>query len=49
LLKIKHKLIDVIVITLYAVLAGADEWTEIADFGRIRQEFKEIGVKTAET
>ncbi len=39
LLKIKHKLIDVIVITLCAVLAGADEWTEIADFGRIREQW----------
>jgi predicted transposase YbfD/YdcC len=39
LLKTKHKLIDVIVITLCAVLAGADEWTEIADFGRIREQW----------
>jgi len=39
LLKTRHKLIDIIVITLCAVLAGADEWTEIAEFGRIREKW----------
>ncbi|QCQ22848.1 transposase family protein [Desulfoglaeba alkanexedens] len=34
--KTRHKLIDIVVITLCAVLAGADEWTEIAEFGRIQ-------------
>jgi predicted transposase YbfD/YdcC len=38
-LKTSHKLIDIVVITLCAVLAGADEWTEIAEFGRIKQEW----------
>jgi predicted transposase YbfD/YdcC len=39
LLKTRHQLIDIIVITLCAVLAGADEWTEIADFGRIKEQW----------
>ena len=39
LLKTRHKLIDIIVITLCAVLAGADEWTEIAEFGRIKEQW----------
>jgi len=39
LLKTRHKLIDIIVITLCAVLAGADEWTEIAEFGRIKAKW----------
>jgi len=39
LLKTRHKLIDIIVITLCAVLAGADEWTEIADFGRLKEQW----------
>ena len=38
-LKTRHKLIDIVVITLCAVLAGADEWTEVAEFGRIKQEW----------
>jgi predicted transposase YbfD/YdcC len=39
LLKTKHKLIDIIVITLCAVLAGADDWTEIADFGQAKEQW----------
>lgn len=38
-LKTRHKLIDIIVITLCAVLAGADEWTEIAAFGRSKEQW----------
>ena len=38
-LKMRHKLIDIIVITLCAVLAGADEWTEIAAFGRSKERW----------
>ena len=38
-LKTRHKLIDIIVITLCAVLAGADEWTEIASFGRSKEQW----------
>lgn len=39
ILKTRHKLIDIVVIALCAVLAGADEWTEVAEFGRIKQEW----------
>jgi len=38
-LKIRHKLIDIIVITLCAVISGADEWTEIAQFGRAKEKW----------
>jgi len=38
-LKIRHKLIDIIVITLCAVISGADEWTEIAQFGRAKEQW----------
>lgn len=37
LLKTRHKFIDIIVIALCGMLAGADEWTEIADFGRAKE------------
>lgn len=36
-LKTRHKLIDIIVITLCAVICGADEWVEIARFGRAKE------------
>jgi predicted transposase YbfD/YdcC len=39
LLKTRHKLIDVIVITLCAVIAGADDWVEIAAFGREKEQW----------
>lgn len=39
LLKTRHKLVDIVVITLCAVLAGADEWTEIAEFGTIKKHW----------
>jgi predicted transposase YbfD/YdcC len=39
LLKTRHRLIDIIVVTLCAVLAGADEWTEIAEFGRLKEQW----------
>jgi predicted transposase YbfD/YdcC len=39
LLKTRHKLVDVIVISLCAMLAGADDWVEIADFGRQKEEW----------
>jgi predicted transposase YbfD/YdcC len=37
--KTRHKLVDVIVITLCAVIAGADDWVEIAAFGREKQQW----------
>jgi predicted transposase YbfD/YdcC len=39
LLKTRHKLIDVVVITLCAVIAGADDWVEIAAFGREKEQW----------
>jgi predicted transposase YbfD/YdcC len=39
LLKTHHKLIDVVVITLCAVVAGADDWVEIADFGKEKEQW----------
>lgn len=32
----RHQLLDILTITLCAVLAGADNWVEIAQFGRDR-------------
>lgn len=39
LLKTRHKLVDVVVLTLCAVIAGADDWVEIAAFGREKEEW----------
>jgi len=39
LLKNKHKLIDIVVITVCAMLAGADDWVEIAGFGRAKEDW----------
>ena len=39
LLKTSHKLIDIVVIALCAVISGADDWVEIADYGRIQQDW----------
>lgn len=39
LLKTRHKLVDVVVITLCALIAGADDWVEIAAFGREKEEW----------
>jgi predicted transposase YbfD/YdcC len=38
-LKTRHKLVDVIVITLCAVIAGADDRVEIASFGKEKQHW----------
>lgn len=37
LLKTSHKLNEIITITLCAVIAGADDWVEIADFGEAKE------------
>jgi predicted transposase YbfD/YdcC len=37
--KTRHKLVDVIVITLCAVIAGADDWVEIAAFGKEKEHW----------
>ena len=35
----RHQLIDIIVITICAILCGADSWTEVALFGRCKREW----------
>ncbi len=37
--KVKHKLSDILFLTVCAIIAGADEWTEIEDFGHERLEW----------
>jgi len=42
LLKTRHKLIDIVVITVCALLGGADDWVEIANWNvsmKMRHEF----------
>lgn len=39
LLKNSHKLIDIIVIAICAVICGADTWTQIEEFGKTRQDW----------
>lgn len=33
----KHQLLDIIVIAICAVLSGADAWTDVEDFGRVKE------------
>jgi predicted transposase YbfD/YdcC len=33
----RHKLLDILVIAICAVICGADGWTEVADFGRAKE------------
>ena len=37
--KVKHKLLDIVVIVLFAKLANADDWEEIADFAEYHEAF----------
>ena len=32
----RHELLDIIVITLCAVICGADHWVEIEEFGKVQ-------------
>jgi predicted transposase YbfD/YdcC len=34
-----HRLIDILVITVLAVLCGADDWTDLETFGRLRNDW----------
>lgn len=34
--KVKHKLTDILLLTICAVIAGAEGWEEIEDFGHAR-------------
>jgi predicted transposase YbfD/YdcC len=35
----RHNLVDLVTIAVCAATCGADEWTEVAEFGRIREEW----------
>jgi len=35
-LKTRHKLIDIIIITICAVICGADDWQEVVDYGKAK-------------
>jgi predicted transposase YbfD/YdcC len=35
----KHLLLDILVITILAVMCGADDWTDLETFGRLRMEW----------
>ena len=37
--KVKHKLVDIVMIVLFAILANADEWEEIEDFAHANEGF----------
>lgn len=37
--KVRHKLKDILVIVLFATLADADDWVEIATFGEAHQDY----------
>jgi len=36
---IRHKLVDIIMITLFAVLSNANEWSEIEEFGKAKEKW----------
>lgn len=37
----RHKLLDILGVTICAVIAGADSWTEVEDYGREKHEWLE--------
>ncbi len=39
ILRIEHKLEEIIIIALFAVIAGADTWDDIEDYGKDREEW----------
>ena len=38
-LKTRHKLIDIIIITICAVICGADDWTEVVDYAKAKRDW----------
>ncbi|MCB0181806.1 MAG: transposase family protein [Anaerolineae bacterium] len=38
---VHHQLIDIITIALCAIIAGADTWTEVSQFGKEKQSWFE--------
>lgn len=53
--KIEHKLTDILLLTICAVICGAEGWDEIEDFGEAKQDFLrsygdfEAGIPSADT
>ena len=43
--KKEHSLLDIMAISICATIAGADGWTEIADFGRAKQDWLRTFIK----
>jgi len=37
--KTRHQLIDIVIITICAVFAGADDWVEIANYARAKEDW----------
>ena len=37
--KVKHKLLDIVVIVLFAKLANADDWQEVEIFAKSNEDF----------
>ena len=37
--KTRHKLIDIVVITICAVIAGADDWVDISNYARAKGDW----------
>ena len=44
---VEHKLIDIITIALCAVIAGADNWTEVEQYGHEKQDWFEQSLELA--
>ena len=38
----EHRLLDIIAITVLAVLCGADDWTDIEEFGQTRADWLQM-------
>ena len=39
ILKTTHKLVEIIAIAIYAVICGADKWTQIEEYGKANHEW----------
>ncbi|WP_081679163.1 transposase family protein [Methylobacter luteus] len=37
--RVQHKLLDILVITVSAVIAGAETWTDIANYGVMKKDW----------
>ena len=45
--KVRHNLLEIVVMTICAVIAGCDVWEDIADFCRIKESWlrERLGLK----